>query len=230
MTVLQRADALAYGVADRTNYESLAPESGAISPAKRLLDVVGAVLAMTVFLPALIAIYLALLLSGVEPVFAQWRVCQDGRLFRCFKFRSMVRNADQVLADFLDANPAAKDEWRRSFKLSEDPRVTGFGAFLRRTSLDELPQLFNVLRGEMSLVGPRPIVPEEIERYGDKIHDYYRCRPGLTGLWQVSGRNLVSYPERVRLDAFYAGKQSLWLDIAILFRTVGVVLSGRGAC
>jgi undecaprenyl-phosphate galactose phosphotransferase len=134
------------------------------------------------------------------------------------------------LAEYLLANPEAREEWERTFKLACDPRITRFGAYLRRSSLDELPQLFNVLAGDMSLVGPRPIVPSEIERYADRIGAYYRCRPGITGLWQVSGRNLVSYSRRVRLDAIYARKQTMWLDVVILFRTVRVVLTGVGAC
>ena len=150
-------------------------------------------------------------------------------MFLCYKFRSMVKDANKVLTDYLSSNPAARDEWNRTFKLAKDPRVSRFGMFLRRTSLDELPQLFNVLLGNMSLVGPRPIVPGEIERYSDRIHAYYRCRPGITGLWQISVRNDVAYDKRVRLDALYARRQSIRLDIVILLRTVRAVLSGRGA-
>ena len=197
---------------------------------KRVFDIVGATLLLPLLVPVMVFIYLLLMCSGGNPVFTQRRVGQGGRMFRCYKFRSMVKDANRVLTDHLECDPAARDEWNRSFKLAQDPRVTPFGQFLRRSSLDELPQLFNVLFGDMSLVGPRPIVPSEIERYRDKIVAYCRCRPGLTGLWQVSGRNLIPYERRVRLDAVYARKQSLALDAAILFRTVGVVISGRGAC
>jgi undecaprenyl-phosphate galactose phosphotransferase len=197
--------------------------------AKRALDLIGACCALVFFAPTMAAIHLILLVSGGSPIFAHQRVGKDGKLFRCFKFRSMVRNADKVLADHLAANPAAKEEWDRTFKLARDPRVKTFGNFLRRSSLDELPQLFNVLRGDMSLVGPRPIVVNEIGRYANRIDAYYRCRPGITGLWQVSGRNDCAYHRRVRLDAVYSRKRSVWLDIMILARTVRAVTSGRGA-
>jgi len=141
----------------------------------------------------------------------------------------MMGDAKRALSIYLENNPEAREEWDRSFKLEHDPRVTRLGMFLRRSSLDELPQLLNVLIGDMSLVGPRPIVAPEIERYEEKIAEYCSCRPGLTGLWQVSGRNLVSYERRVRLDAIYARRHSLRLDLIILLRTIGVVLSGRGA-
>ena len=198
--------------------------------AKRAMDVVGASAALILFTPLLAFIYAVLMFSGGDPIFAQRRVGKNGELFACYKFRSMVKDASKALADYLEANPQARDEWNRNFKLEYDPRITWFGTMLRRTSMDELPQLFNVLRGDMSLVGPRPIVPSEIERYSNRIYAYYRCRPGMTGLWQVSGRNLVAYETRVRLDALYARKQSVWVDLVILFRTVRVVLSGAGAC
>jgi undecaprenyl-phosphate galactose phosphotransferase len=198
--------------------------------AKRTLDIVGATLALILFAPLLAVIYAVLYFSGGEAIFAQRRVGRNGALFPCYKFRSMVKDASKALADYLDINPDAREEWDRSFKLESDPRITWFGTVLRRTSMDELPQLFNVLRGDMSLVGPRPIVPNEIERYANRIYAYYRCRPGITGLWQVSGRNLIAYETRVRLDALYARKQSVWVDLIILFRTVRVVLSGTGAC
>jgi lipopolysaccharide/colanic/teichoic acid biosynthesis glycosyltransferase len=196
---------------------------------KRILDVVGAILALAFFAPSMILICLALMCSGGRPIFSQTRVGKNGELFQCYKFRSMALNADAVLVDYLNANPAAREEWERTFKLAWDPRITPFGTFLRRTSLDELPQLFNVLKGDMSLVGPRPIVPEEIGRYAGRITAYYRCRPGITGLWQVSGRNDVTYSRRVCLDTVYARKRSIWLDCVILLRTVRAVLSGRGA-
>jgi exopolysaccharide production protein ExoY len=196
---------------------------------KRALDIAGAIAGLVIFAPTMLIIYTILIFSGGSPIFAHRRVGKGGELFYCYKFRSMVRNADRVLAEHLKQNPAARDEWDRTFKLARDPRVTRFGLFLRRSSLDELPQFFNVLKGDMSLVGPRPIVPSEIERYSGSIEAYYRCRPGITGLWQVSGRNDVDYGRRVRLDTVYARKQSVRLDIVILFRTVRVVLTGRGA-
>jgi lipopolysaccharide/colanic/teichoic acid biosynthesis glycosyltransferase len=198
--------------------------------AKRLMDLFGASLALLIAAPVMAMIYIALVFAGGQPIFVQYRVGQNGRLFPCCKFRSMVKNANRILTDHLASNSAAREEWSRNFKLANDPRVTTFGRFLRRASLDELPQLFNVLRGDMSLVGPRPIVPSEVELYSDNIAAYYSCRPGITGLWQVSGRNMVGYDKRVHLDVFYAGKQSLGLDLIILVRTVRVVLSGRGAC
>lgn len=196
---------------------------------KRCVDVVGAMLALIFFAPTMIIIYALLMVSGGSPIFAHLRVGKNGELFLCYKFRSMVNDASKVLAEYLESNAAAREEWDRTFKLTCDPRISRIGNFLRRTSMDELPQLFNVLRGEMSLVGPRPIVPSEIVRYSDKIRAYYRCRPGITGLWQVSGRNDVTYDKRVQLDVVYARKQSIWLDVAILFRTVRVVIGGRGA-
>jgi undecaprenyl-phosphate galactose phosphotransferase len=197
--------------------------------AKRVFDIVGALIALVFFGPIMILIFVALLFCGGAPIFAHSRVGQHGRMFRCFKFRSMRRNADSHMARYLERNSDAREEWNRAFKLQCDPRITPWGSFLRRTSLDELPQLFNVLRGEMSLVGPRPIVPAEVERYQNFIGAYYECRPGITGLWQISGRNNVCYNERVRLDALYAGKRSVSFDVVILFRTVWVVLTRHGA-
>lgn len=232
MSILQEVDATSYSAFwDDVDPRLLrTPRTAAGFDAKRAFDIVGASLALLVFGPAMLVILLVLTASGGQPIFIQRRIGRNGKLFSCFKFRTMVKNASSVLTEYLCSNPEAREEWDRAFKLARDPRVTRFGAFLRRSSLDELPQLFNVLAGDMSLVGPRPIVPSEIERYADKITAYYSCRPGITGLWQVSGRNLVSYSRRVRLDAIYASKQSLRLDIVILFRTVRVVLSGVGAC
>jgi undecaprenyl-phosphate galactose phosphotransferase len=234
MSLLQKADAMPYSTSLAEfgpigRRAASADEHDPIS-AKRVLDVAGALLALALFGPLMIVICAVLIMSGGGPIFAQNRVGRNGQLFRCYKFRSMVKDSNRILTDYLDRNPDAREEWYRSFKLLRDPRITWFGMCLRRTSMDELPQLFNVLKGEMSLVGPRPIVPGEIERYSDKIAAYYRCRPGMTGLWQVSGRNLVAYDRRVRLDAIYARKQCLWLDLTILFRTVRVVISGAGAC
>jgi lipopolysaccharide/colanic/teichoic acid biosynthesis glycosyltransferase len=146
-----------------------------------------------------------------------------------WKFRTMVVNGDEVLKAYLAANPAARDEWRRDHKLKNDPRVTWIGRILRKTSLDELPQLWNVVRGEMSLVGPRPIVRAEIPKYGEQFDVYIRAVPGITGIWQISGRNDTGYRQRVALDVEYVSTWSVWLDLKILFNTVFVVLGQKGA-
>src|SRR5215469_5967444 len=196
---------------------------------KRIFDVVfGA--ALIVFLAPLMLIIAALVkLDGGPVLYGHRRVGANRQSFRCWKFRSMVVNADQVLAEVLRSDPAARAQWERDFKLRSDPRITPIGRFLRTTSLDELPQLFNVIRGEMSLIGPRPIVVEEIERYGDAFRHYCACRPGMTGLWQVSGRNGVDYIRRVKFDEQYATSWSLLLDILVLCRTVVVVTQRNGA-
>ena len=167
--------------------------------------------------------------DGAPVLFAHYRVGLHGRLFRCLKFRTMLRDAEQRLSDLLAHDAQAREEWARDQKLTNDPRITPVGHFLRRTSLDELPQLFNVLRGEMSLVGPRPITVGELTRYGSVRWHYLAVRPGMTGLWQVSGRNEVSYGERVALDQQYVESRSLRMDLRILVRTVKVVLGRDGA-
>ena len=167
--------------------------------------------------------------SGAPIFFGHYRVTQAGRLFRCLKFRSMYADADKMLAELLANDPAAKAEWDRDQKLSADPRITPIGEFLRRTSLDELPQLFNVLSGDMRLVGPRPITVSELTRYGNVRWHYLRVRPGMTGLWQVSGRNNTTYDERVAFDRSYVERRSLWLDATILFKTIAVVVRRDGA-
>jgi undecaprenyl-phosphate galactose phosphotransferase len=150
-------------------------------------------------------------------------------MFGCLKFRTMVPDADGVLRRLLEVDPRARAEWERDFKLKDDPRITPIGDFLRRTSLDELPQLWNVLKGEMSLVGPRPIIEEEVERYGDQVGYYLETRPGITGLWQISGRNNIGYDDRVALDSWYVRNWSIWYDLVILVKTIAVVLRGKGA-
>lgn len=161
--------------------------------------------------------------------FAHRRVGRSGREFVCYKFRTMIPDADRALAEYLSENASARREWEESFKLADDPRVTRLGAFLRRTSLDELPQVFNVLRGEMSLVGPRPIVRDEIEKYGKNIREYYMVRPGITGMWQTSGRSNTTYEERVAMDTWYVRNWSIWLDIKYLCRTFSAVIRRDGA-
>ena len=161
--------------------------------------------------------------------FGHVRVGMNGKPFKCWKFRTMVHNSKEVLEQLLATDPQARAEWDKDFKLRNDPRITKIGAFLRKTSLDEIPQLWNVLRGEMSLVGPRPIIEAELERYAERVDFYLEARPGLTGLWQVSGRNETTYAERVALDAWYVKNWNLWYDIAILCKTVRTVLTGKGA-
>ena len=167
--------------------------------------------------------------DGAPVLFAHYRVGHDGKLFRCMKFRTMYRDAERMLSELLEKDPAARAEWQREQKLSRDPRITPIGHFLRRTSLDELPQLFNVLRGDMSLVGPRPITVGELTRYGRVRWHYLSVRPGMTGLWQVSGRNNTSYDERVALDRRYVEERSVWMNLQILVKTVKVVVARDGA-
>lgn len=195
---------------------------------KRSFDIAGALGALLLLAPVLLVLALLVRSDGGPILFRQTRVGRSGRPFSCLKFRTMVIDAEQRMEQLL-RDPEARAEWETSRKLREDPRVTRLGDFLRRTSLDELPQLFNVLRGDMSLVGPRPVVPEELECYGERSALYLQVRPGLTGLWQVSGRSETSYPERVALDAWYIRNWSLWYDMAILFKTVRVLWQRRGA-
>jgi len=197
---------------------------------KRTMDL-GLILMFSPFL-LIVFLMVAILikLDSRGPVFyGQRRVGKGGRLFTAWKFRSMVCNAEQILNDYLQQNPEFQREWQEKQKLKDDPRITRIGRLLRKTSLDELPQIWNVLLGQMSLVGPRPIVTDEISRYGDIYDLYCQVLPGITGLWQVSGRTETTYSDRVSLDAYYVRNWSPWLDIIILARTVLVVLSGKGA-
>jgi lipopolysaccharide/colanic/teichoic acid biosynthesis glycosyltransferase len=197
---------------------------------KRAFDLMAACLLLLLFLPLMFFIAVVLYsLEGGNVFFAHNRVGYRGRSFRCLKFRTMVVNAEATLARHFEKNPAARQEWEATQKLRDDPRVTPLGRFLRATSLDELPQLFNVLAGDMSLVGPRPIVRGEIIRYGTYFEDYASARPGLTGLWQVSGRSDVDYDKRVALDRSYVMGWSLSGDLMILLRTVKVVFSRVGS-
>ncbi|WP_321791646.1 sugar transferase [Burkholderia pyrrocinia] len=196
---------------------------------KRSFDLVGASLLLVVLAPALLGIVWAVRRDGGPAIFGHERVGRNGRPFKCLKFRSMVTNADAVLKALLERDPDARAEWDREFKLKNDVRITPIGRFLRKTSLDELPQLVNVLKGDMSLVGPRPIVEAELERYGADVRYYLMAKPGMTGLWQVSGRNDTDYSTRVSLDVSYVREWSLRRDIGILFRTINVVLRGSGA-
>jgi lipopolysaccharide/colanic/teichoic acid biosynthesis glycosyltransferase len=201
----------------------------AADPRKRLADVTLAGLLLILLLPLLLLIVGLIRLDRGPALFRQTRVGAGGVPFTCLKFRTMRANADLALLDYLAGHPQAAREWAENCKLRDDPRATRLGRLLRSLSLDELPQLLNVLRGEMSLVGPRPIVADEVARYGSAIDYYYRAKPGLTGLWQVSGRSDLPYARRVELDVDYVRHQSLWLDLVILYRTFGAVLRRRGA-
>jgi len=196
---------------------------------KRLFDLTVAALLLLLLSPVMLIIAIALKLEGGAVLFAHTRVGKNGKAFRCYKFRSMVNQAEEKLQNLLQQNPQLKEEWDKERKLKDDPRISALGAFLRRNSLDELPQLFNVLQSQMSLVGPRPIVREELQKYGLEKSYYLMVRPGMTGLWQVSGRNDVDYETRVYLDAWYVKNWSLWYDLAILFKTMKVVLWRNGA-
>lgn len=197
---------------------------------KWLFDCIFSLVGLIVVMPLFLVISFFLYIDSPGPIiFSHKRVGSKGEKFPCYKFRTMVVNSKEILADYLANNPEAREEWERDFKLKDDPRITKVGRFLRKTSLDELPQFFNVIKGEMSLVGPRPIVEAEIERYGEYINDYYLVRPGITGIWQVSGRNDIDYPERVKMDSWYVRNWSMWLDIILLLKTVKVVLAKKGA-
>jgi exopolysaccharide production protein ExoY len=196
---------------------------------KRVLDIAGAAVLGLVFLPLILAVVVLLRREGGTVIFRHRRVGRDGKAFDCLKFRSMVPDADRVLRELLEKHPELRAEWAQDHKLRHDPRVTAVGRFLRRTSLDELPQLWNVLRGEMSLVGPRPVVREELLRYGRCAAIYLSARPGVTGLWQVKGRTNTDYRRRVALDVYYVRRHNVLLDLYILAKTTHVVLGGSGA-
>jgi lipopolysaccharide/colanic/teichoic acid biosynthesis glycosyltransferase len=203
---------------------------GVVATLVRALDVTIALFALVFVLPLMGIIALAIFLQDGGPIlFSHRRVGRGGKPFFCYKFRSMSVDAEARLAELLERDPVAREEWARDYKLRDDPRVTSLGAFLRRSSLDELPQLFNVLLGTMSLVGPRPIVDAEIARYGKRFHHYCAVKPGITGLWQVSGRNDVSYRTRVALDCLYAKSQSPALYLWIVVVTIPAVLSRKGS-
>ena len=197
---------------------------------KRIMDLFISLVALIPILPILLILASWVKLSSKGPAFyTQERIGKDGKNIKVFKFRTMVENADKVLKEYLSQNEELYKEWKATQKLKEDPRITPVGKFLRKTSLDELPQIFNVLLGNMSLVGPRPIVENEIERYGEVYFDYKEVKPGITGLWQISGRNNTSYEERIAYDRYYVTNWSVWMDLWILMRTVPVVIKGHGA-
>ena len=197
---------------------------------KRLFDLVCTIVGLVILSPVFVVIALWIHNDSPGPIiFKHRRIGKNGKEFSCYKFRSMVVDADAKLQELLENDPDAREEWEREFKLKDDPRITKSGAFLRKTSLDELPQVFNVLKGEMSLVGPRPIIKEEVPKYGKYIEDFYMVPPGITGMWQTSGRSDVTYEERVQMDTWYVRNWNVWFDIVLLWRTVKVVLEKKGA-
>jgi len=197
---------------------------------KRVFDIVVSLICLVFALPLGIVLAAAIYIDSPGPViFAHLRIGQRKKVFPCYKFRTMVPDAEAILREYLMEHPEAEEEWNHSFKLKDDPRVTRIGRFLRRTSLDELPQFINVLKGDMSLVGPRPIVRVEIPKYGEYFHDFCLVPPGITGMWQVNGRSDTTYAERVQMDSWYVRNWSIWIDIVYLFKTLKVVVSGKGA-
>lgn len=197
--------------------------------AKRAFDIFGSLAIILVASPLLGYLYHQVKKDGGPAIYGHERIGRNGKRFKCLKFRSMILNSQEVLNELLAKDENARKEWEKDFKLKDDPRITKIGHFIRKSSLDELPQLFNVLKGEMSLVGPRPIVHDELIRYSEDVDYYLMAKPGMTGLWQVSGRNDIDYETRVYFDAWYVKNWSLWNDIAILFKTVNVVLKRDGA-
>lgn len=196
---------------------------------KRGVDITVSGVALLLLSPIMLVIAAFIKLDGGSSLFGHKRLGRGGKIFPCLKFRTMIMGGDEILKQHLKNNPEAAEEWKATQKLQNDPRVTRFGKFLRSSSIDELPQLINVLKGDMSLVGPRPIVRDEIEHYNHDIAHYYRVRPGVTGLWQVSGRNDVSYAQRVQMDSWYVRNWSLWNDIAIICKTFPAVFKRSGA-
>jgi Undecaprenyl-phosphate galactose phosphotransferase WbaP len=197
---------------------------------KRFMDICVVVFGGIIILPFLL--FIALLIKLDSPgsiLYKQKRLGKNGGHFYAYKFRTMVADADQILQNILENDPAYKKEWEDNYKLHKDPRITKIGKFLRRTSIDEFPQLINILKGEMSLVGPRPIIDDEIEKYGEDYNRVFSVKPGLTGLWQVSGRSDSNYLDRVAYDIYYQQSWSVWLDLWIIFKTFGVVIIGKGA-
>lgn len=197
---------------------------------KRFLDyfICFAVMPLALPLGAVLALMVKIDSKG-SPIYRQERIGKDGKPFMIYKFRTMVDNADELLDTYLRKNPELAEEWKKNQKLKNDPRLTRAGRFLRKTSLDELPQILNIIQGDMTLVGPRPIVESEKEKYGRFFDEYCEVRPGLTGLWQTSGRNDTTYSQRVAYDHYYINHWTIWLDFWIMGKTIPVALIGRGA-
>ena len=197
---------------------------------KRAFDLLFTICGGLCILPFLLVIAVMVAVDNKgNVIFAHRRIGRDGKEFKCYKFQTMIPNAQEALEKYLAENPEARKEWEESFKLTDDPRVTKLGSILRKTSLDEMPQLWNVIKGDMSLVGPRPIVAKEIERYGEYFREYAMVSPGITGMWQASGRSDTTYEERVEMDTWYVRNWSVWIDLMYLFKTVKIVFTGKGA-
>jgi Undecaprenyl-phosphate galactose phosphotransferase WbaP len=197
---------------------------------KRLMDIFIVIFGGIIILPFLLIIAFIVKLNSPGPVlYKHKRIGKDGKDFYAYKFRSMVVDAEKKLQEIIETNHELKTEWENTQKLQNDPRITNVGRFLRRTSIDEFPQLINILKGEMSLVGPRPIVEEEVPKYGEDYSRIFSIKPGLTGLWQVSGRSHADYHDRIAYDTYYLQNWSVWLDLWIIYKTIGVVIDGKGA-
>jgi Undecaprenyl-phosphate galactose phosphotransferase WbaP len=197
---------------------------------KRFLDLTIVIIGGIIILPFLLLLALLVKVSSPGPViYGHTRLGLNGKHFKAYKFRSMVANADKRLHELLASDPAIREEWEASHKLKNDPRITKIGKLLRRTSFDEFPQLINVLKGDMSLVGPRPIVDDEVKKYGEDFNRIFSVKPGMTGLWQVSGRSDTDYNERISYDTYYLQSWSVWIDLWVLYQTIWVVIKGKGA-
>lgn len=206
------------------------PYMGSVDYLTRILDITMIALAVPYIILVIVIIAISTKIDSPGPVFyRQARIGRYGRRFHVYKFRTMVQNADQILQKYLDSSPELKSQWVETQKLKQDPRITRLGSLLRKSSLDELPQLWNIVLGDMSLVGPRPIVDSEVEKYGQCFDLYTQVRPGLTGLWQVSGRNNTTYEHRVELDEYYVHNRCVKLYFKILWKTIFVVLKKEGA-
>lgn len=199
---------------------------------KRIIDIIGSIIGILILIPTTLIIYLArkVLKEDKGPLFyEQLRYGKNGKVFRLYKFRSMCIGADKKLKEYLENNDEAREEFEKTHKLQNDPRITKIGNFLRKSSLDELPQMINILKGDMSFVGPRPVVEKEVEEYGTNKDKFLSVRPGLTGYWQVNGRSNTTYEERMKMELYYVDNCSLWLDIKIFFKTFITVFKKEGA-
>jgi len=197
---------------------------------KRFIDILFVLVGGIIILPFLLIIALIIKITSSGPVlYKHERLGKNGKPFNTYKFRTMKKDAEEQLKKILESDSAIREEWEKNHKLKNDPRITAAGKILRRTSLDEFPQLINILKGEMSLVGPRPIVYDEIEKYGDDFDRIFSIKPGLTGLWQVSGRSDTNYQERISYDTYYLQSWSAWLDFWIILKTFGSIIMGKGA-
>ncbi|MBD1922424.1 sugar transferase [Microcoleus sp. FACHB-831] len=195
---------------------------------KRLFDVLFSLSVLILFSPLYLLLAILIAISSSGPIFyVQERVGRNHKPFGCIKFRTMFSNADDVLMEMMETSPHLRQEFEDNFKLKEDPRITAIGKFLRVTSLDEFPQFWNVLKGDMSVVGPRPLVPEELPKYGSHIDKVLTIKPGITGLWQVSGRNDIPYNRRIQMDVYYVNFHNFWLDLWLVVKTIGVVLAPK---